>query len=169
MPESEYDPMPIRLHIQRALTDRIRTVTPANGYQNDLSEAVFRGRQYFGNQDPLPMVAILQAPQQDEPNKANSASARYLRSMNLLFQGFAVDDPDHPTDPAEVLMAEVVQCLSGIPEEIAKAPEMNWNGVDQIEIGPGICRPPDQEISSVAYFWLQTKVWYVENSRSPYS
>lgn len=167
-PTPNYDPLPTRLHIQRVITDRLRGVTPENGYQHDLSAAVFRGRQYFGSQDPLPMVVLLQAPQQDEPGAANASSSRYRRSMNLLIQGFAVDDPEHPTDPAEMLLAEVTQRLAGIPEEIARAPEMSWHRVDQLEIGPGICRPPDQEVSAVAYFWLQAKVWYVEDSRSPY-
>lgn len=165
----DYDPLPLRLRVQRALTDRLRTITVANGYQHDLDSAVFRGRQRFGSGDPLPMLALLQAPQQDEPSQPTPGKHAYYRTMDLLLQGFAVEDHEHPTDPAEMLLADVMKCLGTIPGEISAARNMHWNGITELVVGPGICRPPDEEISSVAYFWLSMGVKFAENMKDPYA
>lgn len=166
---ADYTKMPRRLYILRALTDHLRTITPANGYQHDLSEAVFRGRSQFGSGDPIPMLSILQSPRNEEPLPTPGQGTGHHGPLELLLQGFVGDDFDHPTDPAEMLLADVKLALGRLKDKIALAPKMHWHGIEGIEIDQGVCRPPDGEISAVAFFWLSVRLQYTDNVADPYA
>lgn len=159
--------IPLRLRVLRALTDTIKTVTPANGYTHDLSSAVFRGRAVFGETDPVPMVSILEDPQQ--PPSDNTRGSAVSSEWNLIVQGFAEDDFEHPTDPAHFLMAEVKKALA---LERNRGDGYNIfalnDRVERMSIGAGVVRPPD-EISAKAYFWLTLTVHLVEDLQNPYA
>ena len=171
---------PFRLRVQKELAEALRQITPANGYTHDLSGAddsddnkVFRGRVIFGDDDPVPMISILEepiAPENDlEPFDGDGSSGRY----SLMVQGFADDDKRHPTDSAHRFMADVKKRLAQVKEESktrdrvfqfgAKAPT-----VVGIIFGGGVVRPPD-EISAKAYFWLRVTLNLVEDHENPYA
>lgn len=50
---------PLRLRILKALTAEFEQMTDANG--ESMAGKVFRGRDHFGNDDPLPMISILES------------------------------------------------------------------------------------------------------------
>ncbi|WP_027533803.1 hypothetical protein [Bradyrhizobium sp. WSM3983] len=160
---------PFRLRVLQALTDRLKLITPANGYKSDLTDAVFRGRIAFGDNDPLPMVSILEPPVPNDPLDSPSASGINKFDWLMLLQGFVEDDPKNPTDPAHVLMADVRQMLA--KERQKGLPDNNIfgmsGGVDDVIIGIGVVRPSD-EISAKAYFWLNLTVKIVEDMADPY-
>lgn len=166
---ADYSKMPRRLHILRALTDHLRTITPENGYQHDLSGAVFRGRASFGNGDPIPMLSILQSPRNEAPIPTPGQGGGQHGGLDLLLQGFVADDFDHPTDPAELLLADVKLALGRLKEKIAQARRMHWEGIEGLEVDQGVCRPPSEEISAVAFFWLSVRVQYTDNTKDPYA
>lgn len=176
MPETE----PFRLRVQKQLAEALREITPTNGFKSDFSGAedgddnrVFRGRLYFGDDDPVPMLSILEepiAPENDlEPSGGEGGQVQY----NLMIQGFATDDANHPTDPAHILLADVKKKLADVKAKAkvkdrvfqfgAKAPT-----VTGITFGGGVVRPPD-EISAKAYFWLQVTFNLVEDHENPYA
>ena len=96
---------PIRLRILKTLCELIATeVSTQKGCVNDLTDAVFRGRDRFVDDDPCPMVSILEAPKQDVGATPPGDSAHYLGPWDLFIQGFVRDDRDNPTDPAHVLV-----------------------------------------------------------------
>lgn len=156
-----------RLRVLKALTTAIQKVTPANGYENDLSQAVFRGRTLFGENDPLPMVSVLEAPLQPDQLPVPKSSATIHGDWEILIQGFVVDDINNPTDPAHQLLAEVKQVLS---VEMSRRDNILGLGtkVDKLILGPGTCRPAD-EVSSKAYFWLPLIVTLVEDLDDPFA
>lgn len=160
---------PFRLIVQKRLTAALQEITPANGYQNDFSEAVFRGRSFFGDSDPIPMLSILETPIPDDqlPSPPGFNKGPYT----LMVQGFVADDRENPTDPAHIAMADVKQRL-GIEakKQDARKPEdaiLGTNLVVSMDIGPGVVRPPD-EISAKAYFWLTLELELVEDQTDPY-
>lgn len=181
---------PFRLLIQQRLTDALKEITPGNGYINDLTDdpdkgpRVVRGRSMFGDNDPLPLVSILQPPHPTDPFDAPiGATARGLDWV-LLVQGFVEDDADNPTDPAEILMADVKQRLGKLVEAGAPSASKNdnilglggsasvdvrgtGNAILSLTIGNGSARPSD-ELSSKAYFWLLLVVKITENTTKPY-
>lgn len=163
---SEY---PIRLRIQRALVAALEEITVANGYQHDLTDSVFRGRATYGDSAPLPMVSILEPIDEDEQTPTPQAGPVNKGQWTLLIQGFVQDDFDNPTDPAHNLLADVKKRL--IMERI-RDQQYDILGlgdyVMDIEIGPGVVRPPD-EVSAKAYFWLRLRLSVVENLENPFA
>lgn len=171
---------PFRLRIQKAVGAAIAEITPANGYVNDFSAAVFRGRMYFGDSDPCPMISILEPPIPIEafttPANAQSAPTEYL----LLIQGFVDDDADNPTDAAHIAMAEVKKRLSQEQSRKQALPqrghnpfglndEFMKNRVESLKIGAGVVRPPEPVVSNKAYFWLNLTLKIVEDNGEPFS
>lgn len=166
---------PFKLRVLQALTTCIKEVTPANGYFFDLSdfdpgdgammERVFRGRPWFGDTDPIPMVSVLEPIEEADLFFApppDSASGTY--DWPLLVQGFVNDDPTHPTDPAYRLMRDVRRRL--VREKQRKVPgrhttdplgtsQFGLSGcrVTDMKVSTGKVRPAD-DVSARAYFWM---------------
>lgn len=183
---------PQRLRTMIALTTLIASVRPedsnstSTGFNFNLENSVFRGRNAFGDGDPLPMVSILEMPvaadQLDSPPESNASSGPW----DLLIQGFVKDDKENPTDEAYRLAADVVRVLAIENSKrnkqrraagFAKGSEtailgiLTPNGepaISRIRIGSPVCRPPD-EVSSKTYFWLRVSLDMVEDLENPYA
>jgi hypothetical protein len=176
--------VPFRLLLLRALTSSLKEIVPSDGYTNDLSdfdpgdgstqERVFRGRAWFGDSDPIPMVSVLEAVEPGEelfPSPQDSSQAEYL--WGLLIQGFVKDDPTHPTDPAYYLLQDVRRRLifernrrkigrQGSTDPFSAstfAPD--GCALAAMSIGRGVVRPAD-DVSAKAYFWLPVTLTIVE-------
>lgn len=160
---------PTRLRVLKALTTVLETITPANGYTHDLSGKVFRGRDIFGYQDPLPMISILEQIEEQEQQPSPETAGKAHGPWTLNLQGFVPDDRDNPTDPAHHLMAEVKQRLV---EERIRDRQRDIFGmgdvVTDLRLSQGVVRPAD-EVSDKAYFWLRMTLALVENLHEPYA
>lgn len=159
---------PFRLRVLKALTAALKEITPANGYEFDLTGAVFRGRDTFGDKDPVPMISILEAIEEKPQVPAPQASGKSTGPWELLIQGFVEDDYDNPSDPAHLLMAAVKKRL--VEERIRDRQYdiLGMNGkVTELRLSHGVVRPPD-EVSGKAYFWLRLTLVLVENLQDPY-
>ena len=179
------DGEPFKLRVLRALTDAIKDVTPANGYGFDLSdfdpgdgammERVFRGRPWFGDSDPIPMVSVLEPVEEADylfTVPSDDASGSY--EWPLLVQGFVNDDPVHPTDPAYRLMRDVRRRL--VREKKRRKPGMNTTDplgtsqfglpgcrVTDLRVSTGKVRPAD-DVSAKAYFWMVVTLTVTEDA-----
>ena len=162
---------PLKLQIMKAMTTSLESVSIASGFHNDLADSVFRGRNVFGDSDPLPMVSILEAPVPIDKVMAPAGSQKDTGDWELLIQGFSKDDPDNPTDPAHLLMADVKRVL--VAEKSKGGGQFTTTGpfglgkfIRKMYIGQGVVRPPEQYVSSKAYFWLGVRLNIVENLAS---
>jgi hypothetical protein len=181
---------PFKLRVLKALTATLKEVTPANGYVNDLADydpgdgvamaRVYRGRAWFGESDPIPMLSILEgfdpASEVAEP-PVDTPVAEY--AWDLLVQGFVDDDPAHPTDPAHVLLADVRRRLAvevkrrktGDPTERdifgLKSAGDSHSEITSLRFGAGVVRPAD-DVSAKAWFWLRITLDIVDNATAPY-
>lgn len=169
-----------RLATLKAITAHLMSeVAIANGYQHDLDGAVFRGRMYFDKDDPMPCVSILDNINSDRfPSRAgneDSGDGEAKSNWILLLNGWAADDKDNPTDPAEQLMADVKMALAKIgsephPMDADQSKHANYllDGlIAGIEFEPGTVRPPDEN-SAFAYFWMRVILKFTENVRDPF-
>jgi hypothetical protein len=160
---------PKRLVILKALCAHIEAqVRVSNGFQHDLQGRVFRGRSVFGQDDPLPMVSVLEAPRPDQ-DLVTAKNGMQLDDWPLYFQGWAQDDPSNPTDPAYRLAADVKQALAMLIDRRPESAPYYLLGdlILDLTIGPGTVRPPDQ-LSSWAYFYLPVTVKLKESLTDPY-
>lgn len=178
---------PFDLKIQKALAAALKEITPAAGYVSNLADfdpgdgvltsRIYRGRAWFGPNDPETMVSILEGidPSEEvaEP-PIESRSGEY--DWPLIVLGFVNDDPNNPTDPAYVLKADVRRRLA--LEMKRKAPNSNQpdpfglgvgvrNRIVGLRIGPGVVRPAD-DVSPKAWFWLRLIVRRIDNAEYPY-
>ena len=165
-------PDPTRLDIHKRLTALLETITTANGFQHDMAGKVFRGRGVYGDETPLPMLSILEAPIPDEPPAQPGSGTEQKIRQQLVIQGFVEDDRINPTDPAQVLLAETKSVLA------VERSKVDWNKpedgilglgrtVTDLYIGAGVVRPAD-EISDKAYFWLNLTLEFVEDLADPF-
>lgn len=185
---------PFRLRVLKALSATIKTVTPGITYThpetgeevpftNDLSdypdpddatitrERVFRGRELFGSSDPLPMVSVLEHPRALDAMLAPEGSQSAVGEWDLLVQGFVADDPNHPTDPAHVLSAEVIAVLAKAATQTRDILGLGFREpcVTKMVIGSPVVRPADGVNSDQAFFWLTLTLTLVEDREKPFA
>lgn len=172
---------PFRLRLLKAITAQLKTVTIANGYTVDLDDyvdaagrtasRVFRGRDEFGESDPLPMLSILEDPQANAANNAFANSTPSTGDYRLLIQGFVDDDKHNPTDPAHYLAADVVKALA--KAKVSRFDIFGLGGkmpcVIKLDIGQPVVRPADNTVSSVAFFFVAVTLTLVEDLEKPYA
>jgi len=166
MPDSK------RLQIQKALTTELEKITKANGYTHNITVA--RGRMVLDDNDlaNVPLISIVEAPKEDTINYPDTGNAQ-KNGWQLLLSGWVVPDPLNPTDAAHDLLREAKLALS--PIRLSLAPhEMQGNTVymlngliTSLDIGGGICRPPDERSYGHSFFLLPITLTFVENMESP--
>lgn len=161
-----------RLTALKLLTAHLQGITPANGYTYDLSASVFRGRSLFGQGDPVPMVSILESPRSDQGKFAGQGNEARSEKWSLLIQGWAEDDIENPTDPAYGLMDAVEDRLMRITKVSGHTGNGLYPGeylldrsVADMVILPGVVRPPMEQVSSKAFFYLPVSVTLVTPDR----
>lgn len=166
---------PTRLRVLKKLTEELAKITPANGFNHDLTGAVLRGRDVFDQHDPVPMLSILESILEKDQLQAPPAGSTKAGPWELLIQGWADDDKENPTDPAYHLLADTQRRLT----EVTRMPYADGlrRGCDILQMGGiitalrfsrGVVRPPD-DVSSKAYFWLKVELELVENLLDPYA
>lgn len=168
---------PFRLRVLKALTAKLEGITIADGYKHDLATSVFRGRDWFGVGDPIPMLSILEQPLQPEQSVRGDRSTG---DWELMLQGWVDDDAIHPTDPAHHLMGDAKKALALARDELAangRAPNVlgmgpgrgGGNEVTRLSFGAGVVRPPETFVSAKAHFWLTVTIGLAENLSNPYA
>lgn len=162
---------PFRLRVLQALQASLQEINPSNGSQFDLSSAVYVGRDKFGDDDPVPLVCILESAEEEPSVPSASENPNRLGPWPLLIQGFLdTEAGDQPLAPAYHLAAQVEQRLAR--EKMRCGRESNalgMNGaVDRIYYSKSVVRPADGEVSDKAYFWLRVTLHIAENLLDPY-
>lgn len=153
-----------RLKILQALTRHLEGIDGIHPYDHDLRGKVFRGRDTYGAADPIPLVSILEGKATDYGTYANENRTVRKDDWLLLIQGWAIDDPRNPTDPAYSLMADVELRLSDI-NALDGAGKPKFPGVyrlggliSEVTVAAGVVRPPEDGLSSKAFFYLPVMV-----------
>lgn len=135
---------------------------------------VNRGRRYYDEADPLPLVAILEEPFSFEQDLAPSTGLVRPEPYELILQGFVRDDSEHPTDPAHVLLADVKRRLVALKMDEERTGVRIFrignqdNSVVSLAFDGGVVRPAD-EVSAVAHFWLRVSLEVSEDYEQPHS
>lgn len=159
-----------RMRVLKALTAQLERITVANGYDYDLVGKVHRGRALFGSESPVPCLNIIEAPKPAFGIAAGEDGVKRAEMWLLFVQGWVADDKANPTDPAYALMAAVEECLGEVTSEGGSNPSSYLLGglVGKMKYGPGLCHPPQADLSSKAFFYLPVEVELAYDVRKPY-
>lgn len=168
-----------QLDVLLRLTAQFEGITPANGYDFDLTGKVFRGRLVFGADDPDPVISIVEHLSADV-TLDTAGENQIVRSENwvLLIQGWMRIIDTHPTDlvynlkaAAEHRLARCIQ-TNGRGEPLYPAEYMLglWrNGVTGITIGPGVVSAPVRpDVSQRAFFYLPVGIGWSSDVSKPF-
>jgi hypothetical protein len=165
---------PKRLRVKKELSAWLEGITPANGFQHDLTGKVFRGRDRFGEADPLPALAILEPLNPDRDINEAGTGRVVNEQMVLLIQGWVAMDPDdpNPTDAADLLLADAKQRVgqligNDLPPHQMQAHHNLYGLVNEVLVEPGTVRPPDQ-FSALAYCYFRVAFGFAEKIDDPY-
>lgn len=177
-----YANIPLRLRILRALSETIKAVTIANGYEVDLSDMsdgtkrVIRGRLTIGDDDPSTLVSILEPPSSVEAiqNKGPDNTIR-LGEWDILIQGWIKNDRDNDDcDPAYILAASVQKALTA---EMARTVNGRPSGdpnlfgmgktVLHMKIGAPVVRPTE-EVTGYGVFYIILTLKISEDMAKPF-
>lgn len=163
--------VPFRLRVLQNLTDILAAISTDDGYNYTLKDRVFRGRLMFGDDDPIPLVSIVEAPLPDDPSYLSPANEFWHGEWELFIQGWVDDDKENPTDPAHYLMADVCKALAEERKQALRRNNLFGMGgrVIDFHIGGKLVRPPEEFVSSYANFMLALKLEIAENMSDPYA
>lgn len=166
---------PFRLRLTKGLCDLFTQITKDNGFYTDAGKAVYRGRLTFGANEPLPAIALLEPPLQPDPLVQPLGSVVHKQQLDIYVQGFAVDDRNNPTDPAQLLLADIKKVIAlewkRVQNVNFQQPGANLFGVPRrriqtIDADGGLVRPSD-DISSKAYCYLLLRFTLAEDWLNP--
>lgn len=158
-----------QLTILKRLTTHLQGITPGNGYDVDLSAAVYRGVTRFGSDQPLPFVSILESLRPDSrPREAGLENLTREDTWELLVQGWVDENRQFPTDQLYQLKAAVEKRLAGIV--VAGNPAYRLGGlITGLRIGPGVVRAATPQPGGAEAFYLPLWVFYVINLADPFA
>lgn len=167
--------------ILRRLTELLETIsyTSYNGDEIDLNGAVSRGRALYGDETPVTYIALLEKPRQLLGEGGGEQKTVYQGPWDILIQGFARDDSMHPLDPGYELLAHVEQKMARVIQEAPSGmrggmyPEDYFLGLKELINSFGfimpIVRPPDNDVSNTAYFFMPVSIGLVTDMASPFT
>jgi hypothetical protein len=163
-----------RLAVLKRLTVLIEgtTVTPFTGVElpATLAGVVFRGRSFYGEDDPKTMISILEDPR---PSGGTSTEdGRRYETWSIFIQGWCPDDKANPTDPCYSLADDIELRLDRItrvlrssgqpkyPDDYLLGAALDGDGtlIAKFESRSVIVRPATQGVSSKSFFYIPVQV-----------
>ena len=169
-----------QLDILKRLTVQLQGIVPANGYDFDLSDSVFRGRRRFGATDADTVLSIVEHLQGDiNVDVAGHNSIMRREDWILLIQGWLLPvDGEAPTDEAYQLKAAVehrmARCITMNPRTgNPMYPDEYMLGVKDtitgMAIGPGVVSVDVRDDANArAFFYLPIGIGLAVDVSDPF-
>lgn len=169
-----------QLAILKAMTLHLQGIIPPD-YDFDLSTSVFRGRLIYGDDDPTPLVSIVEHLSADVTvDVAGHNRIDRSETWVLLVQGWLTHTPNNPTDDAYNLKAAVEKRLSMCIEMDPatgdpKFPSVYMLGfhkkcITNMTIGPGVVSVAVRaEASNKAFFYLPVGIGLATKINEPFA
>lgn len=165
-----------QLVIMQRLTVLLEGITPANGYDYDLTGRVFRGKSVFGASEIVPFVSILESLRPDPtPLEAGAENVRREEDWELLIQGWATTTQANPTDA-------LYNLKGALEHRLARMVTMDANGspkfpddyrlgriINSARIGPGVVRAATPQTGGTEALYLPLIVRYTANVSDPWA
>lgn len=168
-----------QLDILKKLTVHLQGIIPANGYDFDMSDSVFRGRVIYGDDDPVPLINVVEHLSADvSVETAAENKIERQETWILLVQGWLNHAPINPTDDAYQLKAAVEHRLARLVKIDPSNgdplyPDEYFLGIVDtitgISIGPGVVSTATRESGSAkAFFYLPVGITLAIDVSDPF-
>lgn len=92
--------------IAAEISDRLATITVANGYVTDIGTSVYRGRRTL-DEAMLPCIVLVEGP--DQVNEQLRTQAKLAQRYSI--EGHAICDADNPSDMGHDIIADLKKAL----------------------------------------------------------
>lgn len=171
---------PLQLKVLKAFRDHLTFINPTNesegtgaAYDLDLRGKVWFNRNKFGATE-VPALALLESPRPG--GSLPVGENKYYRSDTwlLLLQGF-VADSDKTGEAAYWLKAYTEERLARLVKIDRSSGKPSFpdeyflgNLIDGLTIEQGVVRPPEENISPTAFFYIPLTVKLVTDSSAPF-
>ena len=170
---------PRQLDILQRMTTHLEGIVPANGYDFDLSENVYRGRRWFGASDPDIVLSIVEHLQADiSVEVAGVNNIMRAEDWILLVQGWlAIVGGDHVTDEAYRLKASVEHRMARVILTNSRGnpmyPDEYLFGlkdiITKVSIGPGVVSVDVRDMANArAFFYLPIGIGLAVDVSDPF-
>lgn len=169
----ETDPRPRAPKQLRILRKLKALLEVTSGYEGT---KVWLGKSVITAKETQDTLSILEAPRPIVGSPAAEQGVKRNEPWTLLVQGWPVDDPAAPSEPAYWMKAAVEQQLSLVIAELPDGRQrtdpvyMLGGDIASLTIGQGVVRPPSEEAASrLAMFYLPLIVGITTDVRNPYA
>lgn len=171
-----------RLLVLKKLTAHLEPVTfEWKNVVYPMTKAVYRGRTTFGDETKVPFISILEKPRQLIGEVAGIEKIDRNDDWDILIQGFAPDDKKNPLDPGYEMLAAVEQRFARLlqqksngggpvyPDEFLLGLSGPQGIVTRITFTIPIVRPPDNDVSDTAYFYMPVSIGIKTDMAAPFT
>lgn len=178
---------PKQLRVLKKLVEHLEGINPTNDdpktgqpYAVDLRNRVFRGRSLITIRDAKDALSILEFPRQDIYAPVGEHGVARQVAWTLMLQGWPIDDPENPSDPAyslkamcEMRLARLVAQLPNgrgprYPDEYMLGKTGDQYDLASLIIAPGVVRPPEDANSRLAMFYMPLVLGVTVDVSDPY-
>jgi len=140
----------IRKQIIAAIETRLADIQTANGYNTNIGSNIFRGIKIIDFSDECPATALF--PQPDELSEDEYDQNKLI--MPVAVQGLVEIGSSNPSDLAENMLADLIECLTGGEWSMSYT-----SGSSEIEVGDTVTGATSGATAYVAGITLATGSW----------
>lgn len=140
--------------LAQALTDRLETITVANGYMTDIGLRVFRGKRRLDEQH-IPCTILLEGDDRPTGSALRSTSI----AQTYIIEAHANCDPDNPNDTAHKMIRDMKKAIFGADPFFGRT-------VKKIEYMGRTISPREDGLDVVAA-GIEIELTYVEDLTNP--
>lgn len=151
---------PIQISVLEAIQDRLESITKGDEYHFTLKDRVFVGRPVFDENDPIPMISILEVPLPPEQRMVPKGSNLVSGKWELFIQGWVKEEDRNSkflTKQAYCLKQDVQRALLRERKNFDRVgvadPLFGCREIQDFHLDRGVVRP-DEERSTTAFFWM---------------
>lgn len=142
--------------VAKALSDRIQTISVANGFETDIGLRVFRGRRSV-DEDHIPCAVIIEGADKATGRPGRVPTAEITQPYTVV--AYVPCDEDHPNDAAHAAIRDIKRAIfSGAPSWSTSVKTVDYRGRD---IGPRA------DTALIVFASVDIEVVYVEDLTNP--
>lgn len=153
--------MTIAKDISVELSNRLKKIKIADGFETDVGVTSFRGRRRLGETD-MPCSVVIERPDEPEKQQTNQVKVKH----RYVLEGHAVCDPNNPNDTGHQIIGDIKKAI--FTGNLNLDGKLTTSGRKALELayeGSGIA--PREDGMNMVSVSVEVSVTYVEDLSNP--